>query len=217
MADSGEPLFEKPDYASIQSPDEIEPIVSQYKDRIVAQVREQQSIEAQKAQAMGEYNAELKAVQKGLDHYLGVLDQLEDCRKHLIDKARQPDLPFEDPLADELAARRGAAAPATETPPANLVIGPEELRDIPLADAPPPDDGSIPLNDDEIGLIAEGHGEDAAALYAERVGCTEVVALAEVQAYRAAQQPPAEPDPAADPPPPTREPAPKRGRRARSA
>jgi hypothetical protein len=118
MAEQEQINFEKPDYGAIHSADEIDGLVEQYRDRVLQQVREERRVEAEKRESNAEFNAQLKAIGEGLDHYIGVLDQLEDRRRKLIDKAKQADLPFEDPLpgmaAEAQAERERAADPPLE-------------------------------------------------------------------------------------------------------
>lgn len=172
-------------------------------EAIVELVREQKAVLDEKKDAMAEFKTRLDDIQSRMDGQLRVLDDL------LGGGSKQAELPFEkkapaDGSGDVIKAQDGAVHAGEEM--FETAGRFEEAEVIPLlpehrdesgssvefmtdgmeAEA---DDGTIPLDDSEIALLAtDGNVELAAEHYCERTGASRQVADGEIKAWQAAQQ-----------------------------
>ena len=209
--------FGRPNYGGILTFEQLDAEVEKHRGYLENEVRAQLRVKGEKAAANREFNEHLEGISNRLDHEIGVLDALEDKRKALIDAQKQPPLPFDQaaPDAPPPAPEEPAGAPievkevtnATGTPALRLVGKVEEPQDaefVPSGGAlseeggpddlavEEPDDGSLPFDETELGMLANNEDDLAAVTYATRTGMPEDDARAEITAWRAAQKTPAE-------------------------
>jgi hypothetical protein len=173
----GKQLEMRPDYNALKNPEQVDHELEVYTGHLMRTLRKQRSVESEFDRVKGEYRDELKGIGAELDHYLGVLDELESRRRRVIDEYKQAPLPF---VQAEGEAEPDGLEPDQEQPadeyPENE---PEHIEG-------EVDDGTLPFTDEELELLAAGENVAAAKSYAERNGVEPEIATAEVQAWRAA-------------------------------
>jgi len=200
-------MSEHPDYEAIRTPDQAEEKIQEAQQMLEELVREHERVKDEKSEAVKAFNADIGEIETRMEGQLRVLDALRDRRTYV---EKQPDLPFpQDGDGEHLTAQDGSVLPGEEAfehvGPVNdpedaeiIQLLPEHREEaVPSAsfmtngmeDCEPADDGTMPLDDDEIAMLTNGDEDDAVRHYQARTEASEGVALEEVKAWRAAQQP----------------------------